>query len=440
MSTGLSQPDRPLKIALMGAPIGIGNRGVSALGVSVIRLFCSANNTAKICLLMGDRSAAPKRLVVDGVSRLVPVINYRLSPKAPLQQQLWWIVVLALAYRVCGWRWLRKRIEAVNPWIRAATASDVVADIRGGDSFSDIYGLKRFLTGALTVMSVVWVRGKIVLLPQTYGPYKSLIARCMARYILLRAVPVLSRDRAGLEVVTEITKGLRHAVFCPDVAFALESRLPASVELAPPLPSSPDAPGVVVGINVNGLMFNGGYTRQNMFGLRLNYQEYLRRLLLALLAEPTTEILLVPHTFAPAGSVESDNEACQVLARAVPSEHANRVHVVSAEYDQHEIKGVIGTCEFFVGSRMHACIAALSQGIPAVGVAYSKKFSGVFASVGADAWVVDGRESDVQQALAATLDVFHRRKELRISLADRVNEAQQLLAKTFNRLARPESG
>ena len=45
-------------------------------------------------------------------------------------------------------------------------------------------------------------------------------------------------------------------------------------------------------------------------------------------------------------------------------------------------KAVIGQCDFFIGSRMHACIAALSQGVPCVGVAYSMKFAGVFDTVG----------------------------------------------------------
>ena len=38
---------------------------------------------------------------------------------------------------------------------------------------------------------------------------------------------------------------------------------------------------------------------------------------------------------------------------------------------------------------MHACIAALSQNIPAVAIAYSKKFLGVMQSIGAETLVAD---------------------------------------------------
>jgi hypothetical protein len=45
----------------------------------------------------------------------------------------------------------------------------------------------------------------------------------------------------------------------------------------------------------------------------------------------------------------------------------------------------------FIGSRMHACIAALSQGVPTVGLAYSDKFRGVFESLGLERLVADLR-------------------------------------------------
>jgi colanic acid/amylovoran biosynthesis protein len=38
-----------------------------------------------------------------------------------------------------------------------------------------------------------------------------------------------------------------------------------------------------------------------------------------------------------------------------------------------DFKGVIGLCHVLVGSRMHTNIAAMSQGIPTVAIAYSRK-------------------------------------------------------------------
>ena len=58
---------------------------------------------------------------------------------------------------------------------------------------------------------------------------------------------------------------------------------------------------------------------------------------------------------------------------------------------------------------MHACIAALSQGIPAIGLAYSKKFAGVFETVDVKQLVVDMRGAEVGEVLAAVEKAFEQR-------------------------------
>jgi len=426
------EPRQGRKILLMGAPIGIGNRGVSALGTSVVRLFHEVCPTAQISLLIGNRDSLPIEVRVEGKIRKLGVVNFRNSPRAKLAQQLWWIALLAFIYRLLPFEKCRTAIKSLNPCVAAISEADVVADIRGGDSFSDIYGVRNFLMGSLPVLSVIWIRGSIALLPQTYGPYASFIARYVSRYIILSANVILSRDAHGIKVVEELTGGKRQATFCPDVAFALEPVAASHVEVIPPIPSRPEK--VLVGLNVNGLMFNGGYTRDNMFGLKLDYPVFLKELLNELLRNPSIEVLLVPHTIAPPGSVESDNEASRLLAESVSPALAARVHLVMGSPDQHELKGIIGTCDFFIGSRMHACIAALSQGIPAVGVAYSRKFSGVFASVGAEKWVVDGKVQNVSAAIKETLHLFGEREFLAGHLRRSVPAAQENLRKQFERM------
>jgi polysaccharide pyruvyl transferase WcaK-like protein len=113
---------------------------------------------------------------------------------------------------------------------------------------------------------------------------------------------------------------------------------------------------------------------------------------------------------------------------------------VTREYDQHEIKGVIGLCDFFIGSRMHACIAALSQGIPTVGVAYSRKFEGVFETVGASDWVIDGRTQCVREALSRIAELFAQKDARTPILRARVAAAQAELFLTFEDVvgARPK--
>jgi polysaccharide pyruvyl transferase WcaK-like protein len=221
----------------------------------------------------------------------------------------------------------------------------------------------------------------------------------------------------------------REVRLSPDVAFSLRPIPPREIHLDPALDQA--ATDEIIGINVNGLMYNGGYNRKNMFGLKLDYPAFLPRLIVSLLEQSATEIWLIPHTFAKPGSPESDPEASRLVRAALPAHLQARVRVVVGDYDQHEIKAVIGKCDFFVGSRMHACIAALSQGIPCVGAAYSMKFRGVFESVGMEEWIVDGRDTEGDAAIRKIMDLYAKRNEVRVGLRLRADAARTQLKEVF---------
>ena len=112
----------------------------------------------------------------------------------------------------------------------------------------------------------------------------------------------------------------------------------------------------------------------------------------------------------------------------------NRIHMVMGEHDQFAIKGIIGLCDFFIGSRMHACIAALSQGIPTVGVAYSRKFAGVFESVGFGNMVSDARSVDMQTAIEDICMHFRNREQVGTILKKNIEAAKKQLVDTFDKI------
>jgi colanic acid/amylovoran biosynthesis protein len=428
MKTTGRQTAGRFQVALMGASLHTANRGVSALGASIATLIWRSRPEATISLLVGNRDARRAEVSAGGVLRAVETINYRLSPRAPLREQLWWILIMSAVYRLVPYGAARTWITRTNTWIRTVVEADFIGDIRGGDSFSDIYGLKNFLLDCLLVLSVIWIRGGLHLLPQTVGPFRSRIAGWLARHILLRAQSIWCRDRMSLQEVSRLTGGRRTGTLCPDVAFALEAIRPDRAALDVPIMP---AGKTLIGLNVSGLMYHGGYTRSNMFGLRLDYRAFVKEVVEDFLSDEANRVLLVPHTFAAEGRVESDPTACRAVKESLSASFRDRVHLVTTAYDQHQIKGVIGMCEFFIGSRMHACIAALSQGIPTVGVAYSRKFAGVFATVGAGDWVIDGRTEDVQWALNRVKELFDQRKEYRTRLGASVAAAQKDLRHSF---------
>ena len=417
------------RIGIMGTPTTSGNRGVLALGSSLVELCLTHGRHADVFLLLGNKQAAPVNFRVNRRWREVDVVNYRLSPKSRPTQHLAWIVLMAVLYRLIPIPAARRCIGRITPWIREIEQAVFVGDIRGGDSFSDIYGYQRFFLGFLAAWSVILVKGSLVQFPQTYGPYKHRLGRWMATYLLNRSSPIVARDKESQRVAQALVGRSKQVLLSPDVAFSLSVNRPEVIALSPPLDG--DMPREIIGINVNGLMFNGGYTRKNMFDLKMDYSKFVTDLLLSLLNETSSEIWLIPHTYAGATSVESDNEANRRARESLPAALKGRVRIVTGEYDQHELKGIIGLCGFFIGSRMHACIAALSQGIPCVGVAYSMKFRGVFETVGMEDWVIEGRAMAEGPAIERILTLYRDRESIRGSLRMKADKARETLNGVF---------
>lgn len=422
-------------VCLMGASLDTGNRGVSALCASCAKIIMEIRPDSKIKLLIGNRSSIPQHLQLIDKEVLLEVINFRLSPKSKLKKNILWIFFLACCVKFIPIPILQKNIIQGNEFLREIAYADFIGDIRGGDSFSDIYGLNNLIISSLPVIVVVLLGKKLVLLPQTYGPFKTFIARKIAHYIISHAFKVCSRDLAGIDYVKKLLgckAGIPPILFCPDVAFKLEAIMPRKINIVPPLERDKAYP--LVGININGLMYNGGYSGKNMFGLKVDYNKMMLHLIEKLLEETDAHIVLIPHTFGPPGNINSDPDASYKILALVDRQHESRVHILSSEYDQSEMKGIINLCDFFIGSRMHACIAALSQGIPTVGIAYSKKFMGVFDSIGANNAVLDARALEEYEIIHHVLLSYQSRNELKLVIDSNITLINEKIETVFNEL------
>ena len=416
----------------MGAALDTGNMGVSALASSLVRLVLDARPGAEISFFIANRTAEPQVLETEDRRVSLNIINYRKSPKARPGEHLLTILLLGLLYRVCPSA--RARILKASSRLRALSEADFVGDIRGGDSFSEIYGFQRFFFGSFPSLMAILLGKRLVLLPQKYGPYKTSAGRAIARFILRRADRIMARDRASIALIHELlgpTAGSKKILFVPDIAFVMDRIEEPGARIEPVLPPETHP---LVGININGLVWNGGYTRNNMFGLAMDYREFAHSLTSRLLDDPAVHILLTPHTFALPDHVESDNAACASLQSALREKYPGRVHLLTSEHDCFRMKGIIGRCDFFVGSRMHACIAALSQGIPTAGVAYSDKFRGVFDSVDMAHLVIDARTTSAAVAVDAIVQSFSNRAREALELKTRVAAIQQQVYDAFREM------
>lgn len=248
---------------------------------------------------------------------------------------------------------VRERVTGRRGLLEWLSGYDVVMDTRSGDSLADIYGIPRLLR--MTVFGELAAEAgvPVVLSPQTIGPFGSLRGRALARWTLRRAAMVMVRDGESAECAR--TLGREPDVRTTDVVFAL------------PVPDVERSRDVV--LNVSGLLWEPG-PHVDAAGYRRTVQD-----LLSTLSGNGRQITLLAHVL---DSHLADNDVPTV--RALAEQHPGVELVVPT--DLADVRRVLASAEVVVGSRMHACLNALSVGTPVIPLAYSRKFAPLLTDLG----------------------------------------------------------
>ncbi len=297
---------------------------------------------------------------------------------------------------------------------------DCVLDIGAGDSFADIYGGKRFAF-LLATKELAMLRGiPLMLSPQTIGPFTKQPYRVLAAHAMRKAAAVVARDPQSFEAIRTIAPGAR-AVQSVDVAFRLPFERPVR---------APGGP-VEVGVNVSGLLFNGGYKGGDGFGLQVDYPTLMRRFIGEMAGRSGVRVHLVCHVFSERLPLDDDARVADLLAAEFPS-------VVRApNFDSPTAaKSYIAGLDFLTAARMHACIAAHSAGVAVVPIAYSRKFSGLFEGVLDYPYGVPVSGLSTDEALDYLLKCFDDRAELAAAIALSGPVIQQAFAEYDDELRR----
>lgn len=272
---------------------------------------------------------------------------------------------------------------------------DFVFDIAEGDSFTDIYGNERFnriLNSKLFFDNL----GKTqVLLPQTIGPFNDPENEKAAFNAMSKLKLVISRDRQSFNYTQKFLPAdkIREAI---DVAFYM------------PYEKGKFKDGINIGINVSGLLWNGGYTKDNQFKMKTDYRKLIEDTLAFFNKTADVKVHLIPHVVPTDHAVEDDYVVSEEIAKEFPN-----VIVAPRFKSPIEAKGYISGLDFFTGARMHACIAAFSTGVPVYPMAYSRKFNGLFSDTLQYKWMGDCVNQNEATVLAGLIDAFNNRETLK---------------------------
>jgi polysaccharide pyruvyl transferase WcaK-like protein len=376
-------------IILANATIRSGNKGCVALCYSIIYLIDNilAQKGIEYRLYLTDskEKEGTHSVNICGKTILFESIDY------PMQNS--WINTV-------------KHISKNLKLYKIFKQADYIMDIGQGDSFADIYGAYRFNKIDRIHRVARFLSKPYILLPQTIGPFTNPAVRGKAIKSITGASLVMTRDGQSLDYVKELAGNKAHVKEFIDVAFFL-----------PYTKMDFDNNFVHVGVNISGLLWNGGYTRDNQFGLKTDYQQIMRKVLAWYLTQDNVKIHLISHAMTGERKVENDYEVAFDLWKTL---HHDRLVLAPLFFSPIEAKNYIAGMDFFMGARMHATIAAFSAGVPVIPMAYSRKFNGLFIDTLSYSHLIDLKEDDESTILTMVKEDFSNRDRLQQEIADQM--------------------
>ncbi|TNE42341.1 MAG: hypothetical protein EP348_00240 [Alphaproteobacteria bacterium] len=403
-----------LKIGFFGAAPDTSNMGVSALFSSVVESLSRLMPTARFSVF--DNGVGKRQVLhrfTDAKSIEIDQIGVRAGFRYYMPENITTITMASC---------LGSYGAHINSVIRELDRCDVILDISGGDSFSDIYGVKRFLSVVRPKLITLRREVPLILLPQTYGPYASPKLRSLAVRAVRGADMAWARDPHSFDILKEMLgesfDESRHRSGV-DFAFALGMRA-AQGHLDRALNATLLREGgnkPVIGLNVSGLIYNDPSAARSQYGFKADYREIVHGFCDWILENTDASLVLIPHVMSTSDHVESDSAAGERAAERIDEKFRDRVHTCPNTLDQNQTKWLISQMDWFCGTRMHSTIAALSSGVAASSVAYSDKTKGVFETCGQGREVFDPRILDTGEVIEKLVQSFLRRDEIKSSLA-----------------------
>ena len=324
---------------------------------------------------------------------------------------LWLLIAIIDLFRVSLW-WFLKNFLHLNLQIlirgnklQRFAKSDVVLDFNG-DVFPKNVSWGSCISVLIHVVEIMTIRQlgvPIIEFASSPGPFNSWLRRNISKIMFSNISVFTNREPISSELLRQI--GIRKPIVntaCP--AFLLE---PASEERAKEILAKEnvnlnDRPLIGVTICVHNLLLRRTQGRHKNFDSLSLFIPMLKYLLDHLNAN----VLLLPHVYEINPDTNTytytydliygtDHEIGLSLFKMFDGNKYNgRLRLIEGKYTASEVKSLIGQCDMYVSGRLHAGIAALSQGIPTVLVSYGHKHHGIARLLRQEKYVYTGEDAE----------------------------------------------
>lgn len=244
--------------------------------------------------------------------------------------------------------------------IKAYISADLIIST-SGISFIDNFGMLKIYEYSKYIQIPLLLNKKIIKFTQTIGPFESYYNKKMAYLSLNSIYKVFARGRHTNEYLKSIgiTKNVE---VLPDIAVCMESK--ENKKSRAILDSNNNFK--LIGISPNIVIKRLDKSRQYIPKLIELSDQILSK-------HQNTKLLFIPHTIIDSEMGEDDLSICKIIVKNV-ADSERCIIADTLNYTPEEAKWLIGNCSFFIGSRFHALIAAVSSAVPSIAIGWHWKY------------------------------------------------------------------
>lgn len=317
-------------------------------------------------------------------------------------------LIVLLLLRLTG---LSPRICPVSREVEAMIDSDMVIDL-SGDMLTEDYGPLVCLSHFLPLLQAQILKRPNIICAQSIGPFRRLTR--LATRVLSRADMVTVREGISEKYVKALSP-CSPLVRTADIAFLMKSSPPNRAREILELEVVPEPDGELrLGVSLSALLINN-INRHIRNDAGTDSVAEISRALDRVSSELNVQILFLPHVFGPRSGAD-DRSAIQAVMKLMNTRPAS----IKNEYRAEELKAIIATCDAFLGSRMHANIAALDSLIPVLAIGYSHKTEGILRELDLQQWVLSNADMTADGLFSALVRLLHDLSDYRAHLQDRL--------------------
>lgn len=335
--------------------------------------------------------------------------------------------------------------------LKTYSDSDIIIHI-GMDLYSDDFGNRTVIEHSKDILTGALLGKPVVMWAESLGPFRKSLTKHLVKYTLNHVSLITIREELSRKYLEEI--GISHIPVhvTADPAFLLQPCDPVRVnQILQEIDVDPQGKPII-GLSFSQSYLAGGVKKTRKLKLINDLSAFLQYVLpekyyfkllsqgrstqeyaktrqnyvkeLALVADFLAEqynaiVLLIPHIIHPIVGEEDFHREIFEIAR-----NKNKIRILEGNYSASERKGLIGICDLFVGGRMHANIAALSQGVPSIGLAYSYKFEGIMALLGQEKYVIN--EIASQKIIEKINDLWDNKDSIRVQINQNIEKVKVL--------------